>query len=114
MICTRRPYSGDPVLAWVRARLRPREAGDYLPGERDHGIKSADAYSDFRGWAKAAGYRENLLPAVNGFVMRVVANASFVRIRHTNIGNRLLGCVMIDPQEVDDDEDARAEDPGAT
>jgi phage/plasmid-associated DNA primase len=106
-------YSGDPVLAWVRARLRPREDGEYLPAHSDQGIKSADAYSDFRGWAKAAGYRENLLPAVNGFIMRVTANAAFARIRHTNIGNRLLGCVMTDPPEEDDDDEIRAADRGS-
>jgi hypothetical protein len=47
--------------------------------------------------------RNVTLPAVNGFIQRLTANCSFVRAKHTNIGNRLVGGVIGDVREEEDE-----------
>jgi phage/plasmid-associated DNA primase len=97
-------YSGDPVLAWVRARLVPADSEEKRRLGGISNPKSSVAYNDFKEWAKEQGYRENLLPAVNGFSGRVKANADYVEVKHRNVGNRLLGCAIVDRQEQDEDQ----------
>ena len=100
--------SGSPApirsLAWVQAQLRPRDPADYLPGAEDRGFPSAEVFRHFEGWAKAAGYRPGL--QVNSFVQRLRSAARYVRIRHTKAGNRLLGFIIGNPPDGDDDDDA--------
>lgn len=105
-------YGSEPVVAWMRARLRPWEPSEHLPGHKDRGIKSAEVFADFRSWAKDAGFRESTLPALTGFVQRLTANCNFVRLKHTNIGNRLVGGVIGDIEEQDDEPDLSGAGPG--
>jgi phage/plasmid-associated DNA primase len=48
--------SGDPVIAWVQARLRPRDPAEYLEGARDPGISMSALYADFNQWQRDVGY----------------------------------------------------------
>jgi phage/plasmid-associated DNA primase len=98
-------YAGDPVLGWMRARLRRRDEREFLPGHKDAGIRSSDAHRDFVDWAGEIGYRKNTLPNINAFIRRVHANADWVRVKHTNVGGRLTGCVIEDQVEVVDEEE---------
>jgi phage/plasmid-associated DNA primase len=98
-------YASDPVLGWIRARLRQREERDFLPGHNDTGIKSSNAHRDFVDWAVESGYRKNTLPNIAAFVRRVHANADWVRVKHTNVGGRLMGCVIEEQAEIADDEE---------
>jgi putative DNA primase/helicase len=96
-------FGSEPVVAWMRARLRPYDQREHLPGHKDRGVRGAEAFADFRAWAKDSGFREGTLPAVNGFIQRLTANCEFVRIKHTNIGNRLVGGVIGDIREEEDE-----------
>ena len=102
-------YGADPVLAYIRARLRPLDPREQLPGVMAAGLRSAEVYGDFHRWAKDAGFREQVLPAVNGFVQRLNANADFVTIKHTKAGGRVYGCAIADVREEDDRPDEEEE-----
>jgi hypothetical protein len=109
-------YSADPVLAWIRARVRPAETRAELPEIKPagisaammaadgRGIRSAEAYADFHRWAKEAGFRAEVLPAVNGFVQRFNANCDFVTVRHGKTGGRIYGCVIGEVRDEEEDE----------
>ena len=97
-------YSADPVLAWIRARVRPADPRAELPEIKPVGIRSAEAYADFHSWSKTAGFRAEVLPAVNGFVQRFNANCDFVTVRHSNTGGRIYGCVIDDVRDEEEDE----------
>ena len=106
-------YGADPVLAYIRARLRALDPREELPGVRAAGLRSAEVYADFHRWAKDAGFREQVLPAVNGFVQRLNANADFVTVRHTKGGGRVYGCAIADVREEDDQPEEELELAGA-
>jgi putative DNA primase/helicase len=84
--------SGDPVAAFVQAKVRERNPGDYLPGTKDHGIASGAVFAEFERWAKTAGYRMSM--SVTGFVPRLRALAP-VRISHGSAGNYLRGLILV-------------------
>ena len=44
--------TSDPVAAWARARLRPRNPAEFLPGARDFGIAATTMYEDYDRWQK--------------------------------------------------------------
>ena len=46
-------------------------------------IPTREAYEQFRAWAVSEGFRTDKLPAINGFVQRVVANAKGIEYRRT-------------------------------
>jgi len=54
-------------------------------------IKSADVHTHFKRFAVREGYRENILPAITGFIQRLTANRPTITIKHTNTGNWLTG-----------------------
>jgi phage/plasmid-associated DNA primase len=88
--------SADPVLAWMQACVEVVE-----PKSADAEtaiIKSADAYREFSQWAKREGFREDKLPAANGFVQRLRANNRSIGSKHTNHGNFLTGIRIISPE----------------
>jgi P4 family phage/plasmid primase-like protien len=82
-------FGADPVLAWL-------ECGIYL----DRGAQTIKrvAYSAFKDWAKAEGYRENTLPATHIFTMRVKASGKEITDKKKNTGNYFVGFSVI-PEE---------------
>jgi P4 family phage/plasmid primase-like protien len=90
-------YGADAVLAWIEARARERnpESGRY---------KSGDAHSMFKKWALDNGYRNDSIPAVNGFVQRLQANFPSAKVKHTNTGNWLRGIEILSEDEKEDDD----------
>ena len=82
-------YGSDPVLAWVRARITPRQS-DPIAGSVP-GYKTGYAHGLFKRWALNAGFRESMIPAVNGFAQRLRSNLDYVVIKHTKGGNFLCG-----------------------
>jgi P4 family phage/plasmid primase-like protien len=61
-------YSSDPVLGWLESDKVEFRKNDYIPE-----LETREAYQYFRRWAIDEGYSEKTLPAINGFVQRVVA-----------------------------------------
>ena len=82
-------HLADPVLAWIEERVTVVDPQS--PEWRDAKVKSAEAYSDFKRFAPAAGFRENMLPAIHGFVQRLRANRPTIHKKHTSTGNSLIG-----------------------
>jgi putative DNA primase/helicase len=79
----------DPVLAWIEACVE--EVDPKKASSAEHAIKSRDAYERFRTWAIQEGFRENMLPAINGFVQRLRASRPSISRKHTRDGNVLTG-----------------------
>jgi P4 family phage/plasmid primase-like protien len=67
-------YGADPVLAWLDECVEVRDQSE---------IPTREAYEEFRSWAVSEGFRTDKLPAINGFVQRVVANATGIEHRRT-------------------------------
>ena len=95
--------TSDPVAAWARARLRPRNPADFLPGARDFGIAVTTMFEDYDRWQKDAGYGATL--KLNGFSRRLLALASFLSTRRTKARNFIKGGVIGDPPDADEDDD---------
>jgi putative DNA primase/helicase len=87
-------FGADPVLAWTQARVRARDP-------TQGGYKSGRAHALFNEWARANGFRDSTIPAVNGFVQRLQANIPSAVVKHTNSGNWLRGIEILleDPKE---------------
>lgn len=79
----------DPVLAWLAECVEVQPIVQGSPW-----VTTRVAYEAFHGWAVAEGFKQDKLPAINGFVQRVTANAAGVEYRRTNAGRRLLGLRM--------------------
>lgn len=89
----------DPVAAWVATRVE----ADPHPHLR---YKSAMAHQEFRSWAIDNGYRADNLPAVNGFVQRLLAEVPTAQAKHTRSGNWIKGIVIrLDDKPDPDEED---------
>jgi P4 family phage/plasmid primase-like protien len=83
----------DPVLAWIEACV---DVVDPKSTERDKArIRSAEAHAKFMGWAKREGFRENTLPAINGFAQRLRANRPSIEPKHFRDGNFLTGMRIV-------------------
>jgi P4 family phage/plasmid primase-like protien len=83
----------DPVLAWIETCV---EVADPNSSDWEEArIKSRDAHAAFVSWAQREGFRENTLPALNGFVQRLRANRSSIARKHTRDGNYLTGIKLI-------------------
>ena len=95
--------TADPVAAWARARLRPRNSDDFLPGGRDLGIPIATLFRDFNDWQKDNGYKANM--QVASFSRRLQALVPCLQPRHTKTGNFLTGGVLGEPADANDDDD---------
>ena len=80
-------YGADPVLAWLdeRVEVRPDE---YLK------VRTRYAYDQFQAWAVSEGFKRDSLPAINGFVQRITANAPGIKYRRSKEGRFLTGLVV--------------------
>ena len=77
------------MLAWLDERVETRPIlGD---GPR---LRTSYAYEQFHAWALAEGFKRDTLPAINGFVQRVKANAQGIEYRRTGEGRFFLGMVV--------------------
>jgi P4 family phage/plasmid primase-like protien len=79
----------DPVLAWLDqcVTIKPHSGGHPC-------ISTRAAYDSFRDWAVYEGYRNEKLPAINGFVQRVQANAPELEHKRTKDGRLFLGMTI--------------------
>lgn len=75
----------DPVLAWLD------ECVDVKLSVTNTPITTRSAYEQFHTWAVAEGFNRDKLPAINGFVQRVLANAQGVESKRTKTGRVFLG-----------------------
>lgn len=75
----------DPVLAWLDECVEVRLAVGGSP------ITTRAAYEQFSAWAVAEGFNRDKLPAINGFVQRVLANALGIESKRTNTGRVFIG-----------------------
>ena len=90
-------FGADPVLAWTEARVRE-------PDPACGGYKSGDAHRMFRQWALDNGFRDSMIPAVNGFVQRLQANLPSAVVKHTKSGNWLRGIEILSQDQRDDED----------
>jgi putative DNA primase/helicase len=82
-------YGADPVLAWLNERVETRPiVGD---GPK---VRTSYAHGQFHSWALGEGFKRETLPAVNGFVQRVKANAAGIEYRRTREGRFFLGMII--------------------
>ncbi len=79
----------DPVLAWLDecVEIKPAFDGHFV-------ITTREAYEKFREWAIAEGFKNDKLPAINGFVQRVQANATGIEYKRTRDGRVFIGMVI--------------------
>ena len=73
----------DPVLAWLDACVTADMSA--------RNISTREAYENFSIWAIAEGFHRDKLPAINGFVQRVLANVADVGSKRTSNGRVFLG-----------------------
>ncbi len=73
----------DPVLAWLDECVEMEIDNTPIP--------TREAYERFSTWATAEGFHRDKLPAINGFVQRVLANATGAESKRTNKGRVFLG-----------------------
>jgi P4 family phage/plasmid primase-like protien len=78
-------YGADPVLAWLD------QAVVLDPSAK---IRTSDAYTTFKKWAVAEGYRENSLPVINNFSTRTQGSGRGVTSKRTNKGSLLIGLAI--------------------
>lgn len=82
-------YGADPVLAWLE------DSVDVVPIQGSYPkLRTSYAYSQFLAWALAEGFKKETLPAINGFVQRIKANAAGIEHRRTGEGRFFLGMVI--------------------
>lgn len=82
-------YGADPVLAWLEARV------DVVPIRgRNPKSRTSYVYSQFQAWALAEGFKKETLPAINGFVQRIKANAAGIEYHRASEGRFFLGMVI--------------------
>jgi P4 family phage/plasmid primase-like protien len=79
----------DPVLAWLDqcVSVKPHSGGHPC-------ITTRIAYESFREWAITEGYKDGKLPAINGFVQRVQANAPELEYKRRQDGRYFLGMAI--------------------
>lgn len=73
------------MLAWLD------ECVDVKLSVTNTPITTRSAYEQFHAWAVAEGFNRDKLPAINGFVQRVLANAQSVESKRTKTGRVFLG-----------------------
>jgi len=79
----------DPVLAWLDECVEIKPVFDGQPS-----ISTREAYEKFREWAIAEGFKNDKLPAINGFVQRVQANATGIEYKRTKDGRMFIGMII--------------------
>lgn len=80
----------DPVLAWLDACVTADTSA--------RNISTREAYENFSTWAITEGFHRDKLPAINGFVQRVLANAADVGSKRTSNGRVFLGLQLKVPE----------------
>lgn len=78
-------YGADPILAWL-----DQSAGLDPSAKTLAGI----AYTAFKGWAVAEGYRESTLPAINNFSTRIQGSGKGITPRRTSKGRYFIGLAV--------------------
>jgi phage/plasmid-associated DNA primase/phage/plasmid primase-like uncharacterized protein len=76
----------DPVLAWIDECVEAKPHDPSVPP-----LPTRTAYIAFHNWAVAEGYKHDKLPAINGFVQRIQANAMGIESKRTSVGRVFLG-----------------------
>jgi phage/plasmid-associated DNA primase len=84
-------FGADPVLAWLSECVQVQPIVDHKPS-----VSTREAYNRFHAWAVAEGFKTDKVPAINGFVQRVVSNAAGVEKRRTGKGRQFEGLVLKD------------------
>jgi phage/plasmid-associated DNA primase len=79
----------DPVLAWLDACVEVKPHSGGYPC-----MTTRAAYEQFHAWAVAEGFKNDKLPAINGFVQRVQANAPGIDHKRTSTGRVFLGLTL--------------------
>jgi putative DNA primase/helicase len=82
-------YGADPVLAWLDERVETRSVVGDQPK-----VRTSYAHDQFHSWALAEGFKRETLPAVNGFVQRIKANAAGIEYRRTRDGRFFIGMIV--------------------
>jgi P4 family phage/plasmid primase-like protien len=82
-------YGADPVIAWLDDRVEVRPIIEDGPK-----VRTSYAHAQFLSWAQVEGFKRDTLPAINGFVQRIKANASGVEYRRSKHGRFFLGMVI--------------------
>jgi putative DNA primase/helicase len=90
--------TADPVRAWVSSQVT------VMADRNNHSVTSRGAHQQFVEWAKAEGFRGDMLPACNGFIQRLKAHAPGVDTGHAAKGNRLVG-IRIGPKGGEGDDE---------
>ena len=68
-------------------------------GDVRKGIKTRDAYTEFRSWAAAEGFKT--LPEINGFVQRVLSAGRGIEHRRSGKeGRRFIGMRIRHKEEI--------------
>ncbi len=83
-------FGADPVLAWLDECVEIRPVIDGQPT-----IATRAAYEQFHDWAVAEGFKHDKLPAINGFVQRVQANARGIEHRRSKTGRLFVGLAIV-------------------
>jgi P4 family phage/plasmid primase-like protien len=91
-------HSADPVRSWVWAQVTVREVNP-----QDHWVTTRRAYEQFVEWARAEGFRADMLPAINAFVQRVKALEPVVYTVRRSTGSRFCGIRIGDKPDVEED-----------
>ena len=87
-------FAADPVAAWIEERVKVEADGDVRKG-----IKTRDAYTEFRSWAAAEGFKT--LPEINGFVQRVLSAGRGIEHRRSGKeGRRFIGMRIRRKEEI--------------
>jgi phage/plasmid-associated DNA primase len=79
-------FGADPVLAWLDLCVEIIPVINESPS-----MPTRMAYEQFRIWAIAEGFKSDKLPAINGFVQRIHANAVGIESKRTSSGRVFLG-----------------------
>ena len=77
------------MLAWLDERVETRPVVGDEPK-----VRTSYAHDQFHSWALAEGFKRETLPAVNGFVQRIKANAAGIEYRRTRDGRFFLGMIV--------------------
>jgi hypothetical protein len=57
-------------------------------------VRTSYAHDQFHAWALAEGFKRETLPAINGFVQRIKANAAGIEYRRAQEGRFFLGMIV--------------------
>jgi P4 family phage/plasmid primase-like protien len=79
----------DPVLAWLAECVEIKPHVNGFPN-----MATRAAYDRFHVWAVAEGFNRDKLPAINGFVQRVLANGTGIESKRMNTGRIFLGLTL--------------------